>query len=81
MTSATMNQRPRIDELLRIAETRRTPTPISQAHEELGELFDETLLDGESLVIRSGEIIALTPTTYHRVVKRAITRQSEVRKS
>lgn len=53
------------------AASNRRPTPLERARELLGELFEEDTLAEETLVISGDAPIALTPTTWIRMLRRA----------
>lgn len=64
---------PNFEALIADAYASRKPVPLARARQELGDLFDETDLAYETLVIRGADF-ALTPTTWVRLVRRAQTK-------
>lgn len=62
---------PDFDRLIADARVSRDPVPLIQAQRILGDLFEEHLVDQETLVIPRNGPIALTATSWVRVLRRA----------
>lgn len=70
---------PDFDALIADAQVNRRPVSLDQARKDLGDLFDEADLAQETLVIRGGTEMSLTPTAWIRVVRKAQATQAEQR--
>lgn len=64
-------QNPDFDRLIAEAGVNRKPMPLDQAKQALGDLFDESDLSQETMVIRGGSDFALTSTAWIRIVRKA----------
>jgi hypothetical protein len=62
---------PDFDRLIADARTTRTPVTLTEAQEILGNLFEEHLADQETLIVPKDGPIALTATSWIRVLQRA----------
>jgi hypothetical protein len=63
-----------LERLLVEAHANPVRVPIGWAKEMLGDLLDDEDLSEETLIIRAGEPVALTATTWIRIVSKAIGR-------
>jgi hypothetical protein len=68
------NRQPDLERLLLDAYANPVRIPIGWAKEVLGNLLDDEELSEETLIIRAGEPVALTATTWIRIVRRAMER-------
>jgi hypothetical protein len=68
---------PDFDRLIADARISRSPVPLTTAQVILGDLFEEHLVDQETLIIPRDGPIALTPTSWVRVLRRAQTRAGQ----
>jgi hypothetical protein len=66
--------RPDFERLINDARTNRVSVPMDLTRQILGDLFRDSDLAQETVMIRNGSDISLTPTTWIRVVRRAQTR-------
>jgi hypothetical protein len=66
-----MNLKPDFDQLIKDARASRRPVPISQARRLLGALFEEHLIDQETLVFPRHGQIALTAKSWMHALLRA----------
>lgn len=68
-----MSAYPDFAALIAEVQANRRPVSLNHARQELGDLYEERDLAHETVVIR-GTDIALTPTTWLRLVRRAQTK-------